>query len=357
MQHHTHFKVLDGWRGLSICLVLVAHIVPLPFGPKTMDWLFHKLNTWSPGFLAHVPQAWAVNDSVGILGMVLFFNLSGFLITSFLLRPSATVSDFLIRRFFRIVPVVWLFLALVLPFSERANLETWAAHYFFYANLPPSHLVQLTDHLWSLCVEMQFYIGVAILFFLFRVKGILVLPLFGLFFTLFRIYHHVYASSVTYFRMDEILAGCTLALVYQGRLGRVGEALLRFMQTVPRWPLVWLLIASCFHQGEWLNFARPYLAAALIGATLLNPGIAMVQRLQARPWIYLAGISYALYVWHVGLTGTWLWTGDTVMERMAKRPLFLVVLFVLAHCSTYYYEHRWMALGKALSAKLRPAAI
>ena len=357
MNNHQHFKVLDGWRGLSIFLVLFAHIVPLPFGPKTMELLFQKVNSWSPGFLSQVPQAWAVNDSFGILGMLLFFNLSGFLITSFLLRPNAMVSDFLIRRFFRIVPLVWLFLALVLPFSERANLEIWASHYFFYANLPPSHLVQLTDHLWSLCVEMQFYIGVAILFFLFGVKGVQALPLLSLFFTLLRIYHHVYASSVSYFRMDEILAGSALALVYQGRLGHVGEWLMHSMKTVPQWPLALLLTTSCFHQAEWLNFARPYLASMLIGATLLNPDATMVKWLQVRTLIYLASISYALYVWHVGLTGTWLWTGDTAMVRMAKRPLFLAVLFTLAHGSTYFYEQRWIALGKAVSAKLRSASV
>jgi peptidoglycan/LPS O-acetylase OafA/YrhL len=71
---------LDGWRGISILCVLAAHLLPL--GPK----------------------AWQLNATAGPMGMALFFTLSGFLITHFLLN-HAGVLDFLIRRFFRIVPL------------------------------------------------------------------------------------------------------------------------------------------------------------------------------------------------------------------------------------------------------------
>lgn len=353
MRDGEHLKVLDGWRGMSILFVLVAHIVPLPFGEKTMELMAHKVNQLAPGFFATVPKAWEVNDSIGILGMVLFFNLSGFLITSFLLRSGATVPDFLIRRFFRIVPLVWLYLAIVLPFSG-ADLGTWAANYLFYANLPPPQLLPLTGHLWSLCVEVQFYLSVALIFGVLGARGLLLLPLLAAFFTLLRVVCQIQSSSITYFRIDEILAGCTLALVLHGRLGSTGEWIKRQMRSIPRWLLVPLLVASCFSQSGWLNFARPYLAALLIGSTVLNPEIAMARWLQCRPLVYLAGISYALYVWHLGLTGTWLWTGD-VVTRMLKRPLFLVVLFIVAHVSTYYFEQRWIALGKQLASWRKPA--
>src|SRR3954470_3931626 len=104
---HARFRVLDGWRGISILLVLATHFLPL--GPK----------------------AWNLNVTTGPLGMTLFFCLSGFLITNFLLRNSSVV-DFLIRRLCRILPLAWLVLAIGLPLSD-ARLESYIANYLFYA--------------------------------------------------------------------------------------------------------------------------------------------------------------------------------------------------------------------------------
>ena len=143
---------LDGWRGLSILLVLAAHLLPL--GPK----------------------AWHLNFASGVLGMSIFFTLSGFLITNFLLhRPS--VVDFLIRRLFRIIPLAWLYLVIALSIAH-APTESWLAHFFFYANWPPMDFVNITSHFWSLCVEVQFYVGIAILFLLLRRRGLMLIPFF-----------------------------------------------------------------------------------------------------------------------------------------------------------------------------------
>src|SRR5258708_6500089 len=127
MSPTAHIESLDGWRGVSILLVLAAHLLPL--GPK----------------------AWQLNFGCGVLGMVLFFNLSGFLITSFLLKEPS-VLEFITRRFFRIIPLAWLYLTIALALSA-APPQSWLAHFMFYANLPPKQLGPLTDHMWSVCVE------------------------------------------------------------------------------------------------------------------------------------------------------------------------------------------------------------
>lgn len=316
-----HLKVLDGWRGLSIMLVLAAHLLPL--GPK----------------------AWQFNYGAGILGMSLFFILSGFLITTILLK-EASIPNFLIRRFCRVIPLAWLYFAVALTISG-ASVYAWIAHYLFYANFPPKELVPLTVHLWSLCAEMQFYVGVALVVAALRVRGLLLLPILCLLFTSLRAWNGIYASSITYYRIDEILAGCTLALVYHGQMG----AWLRLrMKSVPQWPVLFLLILSCLPQGQWFNYFRPYLAAILIGATILNPDTALVARLNNRFFIYLAGISYSLYVIHPLLAESWLGSGD-LFEKYAKRPLLFVILFVLAYISTHYYEHRFIAYGRTLALK------
>jgi peptidoglycan/LPS O-acetylase OafA/YrhL len=61
--------------------------------------------------------------------------------------------------------------------------------------------------------------------------------------------------------------------------------------------------------------------------------------------LFLAGISYALYVIHPILSESWLGSGD-VVEKYAKRPLLFAVLFALAYVSTYCYERPLIELGK-----------
>lgn len=53
------------------------------------------------------PEELAIQRDGGPDGLALFFTLSGFLITRFLLTHDS-IRDFIIRRFFRIVPLAWL---------------------------------------------------------------------------------------------------------------------------------------------------------------------------------------------------------------------------------------------------------
>ncbi len=316
-------EVLDGWRGISIVCVLAAHL--LPMGPKVLQF----------------------NAMLGLLGMTLFFTLSGFLITSFLLKNPTTL-DFLIRRFFRIIPLAWLYLLIALTIAGVSS-ATWFSHLFFYANLPPVHLVTLTEHIWSLCLEMQFYVGIALLYAIFGVRGLLAIPLIAVLFTLLRVADGVYASSISYYRADEILAGCTLALIYQKH---GNPRLLEWMRRIPQSLLLVLLLISCHEEGLAMNYLRPYLAALLIGSTILHPTRALAPLLNNRVLFYLATTSYALYVIHPLLAGSWLGSGDVIVKYL-KRPLLFIILFALAHLSTFYYEHWWMANGKSLVEKLK----
>lgn len=322
MEQPGHVAVLDGWRGLSILFVLAAHLLPL--GPHALQF----------------------NYSVGILGMVVFFNLSGFLITTFLLQGQR-ISVFLIKRFCRVLPLAWLYLALALTLSA-APLSIWLSHFLFYTNLPPKDLLPMTEHLWSLCVEVQFYVGVALLVIVLRARGLLLLPLLAVVFTVLRAANGVMASSVSFYRVDEILAGCALALAYHGRY----SARFRLMLVhVPQWWLLVLLALSSMPQGGWLNYLRPYLAALLIGATIVRPDTGLVKLLRWRFLLFCAAISYPLYVLHPILSFTWLSSGTAVM-KYAKRPLFFAALFALSYLSTRYYESWFIALGRALARRV-----
>ena len=279
--------------------------------------------------------------------LMIFFTLSGFLITNFLLH-RASVTDFLIRRFSRIIPLAWLF-CLVTLLLIRASYDQWMAHLFFYANWPPMQLTEVTGHLWSLCVEMQFYIGVAFLYLILRDRGLLLLPIICIGVTLFRIANGVHVAINTYYRVDEILAGCILALAFNQRLG---EGIQNTIKNFNPYILLIAFVVSCHPASGFMNYFRPYLASLLIGWTLFNHNTLLTKLLAHRYLVYLASISFALYVIHPLLSYTWLGQGETWI-KYAKRPVLFVILFILAHMSTFYYEHPCIELGKRLSNRLR----
>jgi len=318
------FAMLDGWRALSILLVLAGHL--LPVGPH--DWL--------------------LNGPVAAMGMAIFFTLSGFLITRFLSEPGADVRVFIIRRFFRIVPLAWLAMAIALPLAD-GSVEEWVANFLFYANLPPFHLVYTGSHLWSLCVEMQFYVGVAILVTLFGRRGLYALPFLCLAVTGLRVAADTYVSIVTWLRIDEILAGATLALAYGGWFGPWP---MRVLGRISPYILLPLLLAASTSASGPLNYARPYIAAAMVGASLVNAPRLLARLFESRWAGYVATVSYALYIIHGVLRMTWLGDGYGI-EKYLKRPLLFAATFALAHASTFWFEQPCIAFAKRLTSRIK----
>lgn len=139
-----HLAALDGWRGTSILLVLVAHFLPVG------------------------PQGWGGNEMAAQMGMAVFFTLSGFLITRLLLERT-NVPAFLIRRFFRIVPLAWAGM-LVARLMAGAPPRRGVVAALRVLREPP---FIARAHLWSVCVEGQFYVGIALRVALFGGRGLL----------------------------------------------------------------------------------------------------------------------------------------------------------------------------------------
>lgn len=316
----NRLEVLDGWRASSILLVLLVHFFPMG------------------------PHSWHLGKAVGDYALTIFFILSGFLITSALLSGQS-IGSFMIRRLFRILPLAWLYLSIVLIFYKM-DLQAIIAHYLFYANYPPKPLIyHVTDHFWSLCVEVQFYVGIALLFTLFRKHALILVPLLCFLFTLIRIINGVTVSVVTHFRVDEILAGGLLAIIYNHH----GYFKLKsFLSRVNPILLAIILLPASHKYAGWICYFRPYIAAALVGATIYQKDSLLTKLLINRPFAYVASISYAVYVIHPLMAQTWLGSGD-LLEKYAKRPLLLASVFLLSHISTNYYEKYAVSLGKRLS--------
>jgi peptidoglycan/LPS O-acetylase OafA/YrhL len=313
--------MLDGWRGISILAVLACHMLPLG------------------------PNHWDLNVATGIFGMAIFFSLSGFLIASTLFfHPS--VRDFAIRRSLRILPVAWLFLLIVLP-AIHADSATWRADLLFYTNLPPYHLSEITGHFWSLCVEVQFYVAIALAFLAFGRRSLALLPVFCVAITTLRACFGHSVDIVTIYRVDEIFSGASLAYLFHSHhAARLRLALGRISPWIP---LVLLALAS--HPAlRALNYLRPYFAAALVGTTLFHTETRWSRVLTSKPLAYTAGISYALYIWHPLTTHGWFDPASKV-AKYARRPLGIALSFLLAHISTRYFEQPFIALGKRLTRK------
>jgi peptidoglycan/LPS O-acetylase OafA/YrhL len=139
---------LDGWRAVSIALVLIAH---------------SKYAAGFPAMLGSALDGFNANGiAPGSLGVRFFFVISGFLITWLLLQEQAkhgviSLKHFYLRRALRILPVYFLYLFVLgflthysQPASDWLTNLTFTTNYFW----PP----EPTAHLWSLGVEEQFYL-------------------------------------------------------------------------------------------------------------------------------------------------------------------------------------------------------
>lgn len=300
--------MLDGWRATSILLVLGAHLLPL--GPKVL----------------------ALNDLAGAMGMALFFTLSGFLIVQFL-AAGAPLGIFVMKRLARIIPLSWAAM-LFLILWHHYDPVTIGRNLLFIANLPPASLLIGGEHLWSLGVEMQFYLTVATICLIFGRRGLYLVPLLAVAVTIARIVAGEHISIVTWHRVDEILAGGTIALLHAGWFG---ERASDFLKRLPVWPFAIALIVSSHPDAGALQYLRPYAAATLVGASLTGAPAFLQRILVSRPMAYVAEISYALYIIHGVLSHTWLGSGER-LEKYLKRPLLFGLTFALAHLSTRYFE-------------------
>lgn len=304
--------VLDGWRAISILLVLGSHLMWL--GPKSLQ----------------------LNFVAGAAGMALFFTLSGFLIVSFL-YDGMTVPRFLMKRLARILPLAWVAIA-ILSIWHGALTTELLRNFLFVANLPPAALLHDGQHLWSLDVEMQFYAVAALLTFVGGRRGVLAVPVLCLAITTARIASHETISIVTWHRADEILAGGTLSLLYQ-------ENRTAPLEKVPTW-LAGIILLICSHPATGaFQYLRPYAASLLVGTTLVQAPALLKRILLSPPMFYIASISYALYVIHGLLAGTWL-GGGKGLEKYLRRPLLLTATFALAHLSTRYLERPFLLLAR-----------
>ena len=145
-------RELDGWRALSVLLVIAHHL-----------GAYQYRSIVAP----HLRLA-AVFNNFGPLGVRVFFVISGFVICRLLIQEeqrtgNVSLKGFYIRRAFRILPPLYLYIAAVaLLLSAGLIHETWSgigsSLFFLYDFVPAKLGGWIVGHTWSLAVEEQFYL-------------------------------------------------------------------------------------------------------------------------------------------------------------------------------------------------------
>lgn len=317
-----HVASLDGVRAASILLVIAGHQLPLG------------------------PSDWQLNSVAATGGMSLFFCLSGFLIATILCEDSS-VKRFLIKRFLRIAPAMWLYLAVVF-LVLRLPPEVYVLNGAFISNYFHAGLVAgSTSHLWSLCVEVHFYAAIAFAVALLGTRGIfLVLPL-AVLVTGMRVYGDVFSNIQTHLRVDEILAGALLGLVWKRySVSSATEQEARWRNGFLLFAVALLWLFSCHKDSGIVGFFRPYLAALIVATVLYFRVPYLTKLLEGKGAAYIARISYALYLYHPITAGGWMNVGTDVERYLFKRPVSFAMTWAAAHLSTFYWEARWQALAR-----------
>jgi len=343
-----HLPALDGVRGLACAIVLACHV--------TLD-----------GF----PGGW--------VGVDLFFVLSGYLITSILLREyerkgRISLSRFYLRRLLRLTPALLFFLAIysITPrFNEQPDHPTPVLYALLYItnwvmSLSPGKAGAL-GHTWSLGVEEQFYLLWPILLVIilgFSLKNrcfVIVVALIGLVLSwrVFLVLNGATAHRTFYgfdTRVDTVLIGCALAIWLSTATPTTHQGIKWVARASP---LLLISLVVLIFSLDWNTAAVNSVGFTIIGVwsaaiivAAIAPGPNMLKTIfNWPPLIALGGISYGVYLWHVPIIH--------ILRDYLQHPISLLFATGVASAGTaavsyYVIEHPFLRLKLRYSATEPP---
>ncbi|RZU34131.1 peptidoglycan/LPS O-acetylase OafA/YrhL [Blastococcus saxobsidens] len=352
----AHVPALDGLRGVAVMLVMGLHVG-----------------------LAVVPG--------GQVGVLIFFSLSGFLITQLLLDDLRGQRQRVLRRFYarralRLVPA-WLsvvvacgVLAWLWPEMERAeatidglpmvllHLGNWSRAFEGAGSLG------VLDHTWSLAVEEQFYL-------VWPFVLLLVLRLTRRMWVVAAVagtgccaalaarmavdgvgagaLDRVYNGTDT--QADHLMLGCALAVVVTLARERGGVPQLRAVLTRLAAPAAIFLAALTVvfpFEGASVGYrltlsAVAVASAVLVGAAYLS-GAGCIAQVLGAAWLRWAGVrSYGLYLWHYPVIAVVTSTG-LVPFTLPKQVIEVALSLAVAAASYRWVEQPFLRRKKGCRA-------
>lgn len=344
-----NYDALDGLRGCAALCVLAAH-------------------TGLPGC-----------NSLGHVGVVIFFCLSGFLLSlpyarngELILSPS-NIRSFYLRRLRRIVPMFYFILILTYLFNGR--IETFIRSMLF---------IQGNSILWTVLQEIHFYIFLPLVLLLnhFVLRGNRWL-IVTLFLALGYSFNHGWLSTYEIFAMGQYMvihAGIFLTGIMMGYLCQIQAVRQsRVLRLVCANPLVAvLLLAAVFgieqlwaitHDGQirksavLLSGNFNYLVGGLIGMLVLAPHSFAGRLFTLLPLRLIGTVSYSFYLLHpICLKVAKTFATDYLGHPLSTAEAFLSTLALtwVLSCLTYtciertFLQMKTSAEGAAIQPSLSP---
>jgi peptidoglycan/LPS O-acetylase OafA/YrhL len=354
---------LDGLRAVAVLGVIAYH---LNFG-------------WAPG---------------GLLGVGVFFTLSGYLITDILLgqveRGGIRFKAFWLARARRLLPALFLMLVVVLAWvtvfgphqpsdfrwaaaSAAAYFNNWWLIFHDVSYFAQFEAPGPLNHLWSLSVEEQFYIvwpflvligvklipevrapagvrprlGIAILA-LALLSGILMAVLYKPGIDPSRVYYGTDTRAL------ELMVGAALATIWPSRhlRGRITPGARRTIDWAGAAGLG--VIALMFWQSSEFSpflyrggFLVLSLATVLAVAAMAHPATRLGPIVGCRPMRWIGQRSYGIYLWHFPIIILTTPAGAQGVD-LPRAILQTAATFAIAALSWTYVENpiRYGALGR-----------
>jgi peptidoglycan/LPS O-acetylase OafA/YrhL len=338
MNRQGRIPTLDGLRAVAILIVVASHA-------------YHH----------------GVVGQLGHMGVMIFFALSGYLITTRLLdeyknNGRISLRDFYLRRAFRILPPAATYLAVVALLTALgvvvcSSSAIWGALLFYVNYLQVGEIGWRAGHFWSLSVEEHFYLfwPLALIGFginrgwktaLALIVGIIVWRAADhRFHILEQMFHAPYLrwnTSGTDVIADTLLWGCALAFLKFGlnsfasiAIAASSALLLALISMGIRLPL---------HSEELILTVEHILPAVLLGAVIACPQNLIGRFLELKPMRFIGNLSYSLYIWQQLFLG----------GPGPKMPVVfgLAAAFACAYLSYRCIEQPCIRLGKRISKRV-----
>ena len=328
----------------------------------------------------------------GFLGVDLFFVLSGYLISSLIIKEykktgTLNLYNFYMRRARRLLPAVYFMITVCLVFMvlfngvllRKSHLDAVFGYIYSSNWWYIFHKLDYFDsfgaqspfkHLWSLAIEEQFYMFFPLIFlifnrqkkeegqssslnknFLYIVLGLILISLVThiLLFDINNI-NRIYFGTDT--RAFSLLVGVVGALVYpMDKLSSPTNAKESVLYSVVSLTSISTLIAIMFYTSEyntWL-YRGGFLLVAVLGLIIIissgKQHTFISKALSFRPIVFIGKISYSLYLWHFPIIVL-----TTPVSEIGNPNLFYVTLriiltFIAATLSYLFVETPIRKLG------------
>ncbi len=355
-----YWPFFDGLRCFSVLWVLVAHLhINAPF-----------------------PISFIMGR--GWVGVDIFFVLSGFLITTLLLREqdktgTVNIRHFFIRRTLRIWPAYYLtiFFYLLIGFINfklnsnyaDTNIESVLNRLVILMPFLTNIDVSLTGfengvflHSWSLALEEQFYLFWPFVFVLLGKQrslyfaiGIILLCLFWRSYLAFTYEQGVPVMIRTFYgfdtRVDTIMMGCLLALLMQK------HAFVDIASRITKHPAFFPIFCLSFifiiykiprwsgYFGNSIGYTLlSFLIMCLISFLIFNSDGKISTTLSQKLFVYIGKISFGIYLYHILIRNFFIELFISSDNNLAYSISVILGSILFAHLSYTLFEKRILTL-------------